>query len=291
MSDLLKNSIALLQKRFPQAIVVNEERKLLHHTHGNVVKRLWPLMAQDPISGIKQRAIAIEDLGDAVEIKSIATQINQLFQGLDNSVLVTFDNTIKRKRHPIDNSQMTLSPRIILYTNRLTTNYDTIIEQFSQFSLLIEIFCEADVHKSLFISYGGPDEETASNINNVLKSKGITTWFFPDDALPGQKLHRVMHDGVNEHDRVLLLCSENSLKRSGVLNELERVLEREAKEGGSEILVPITIDDFVYSDWAPDRSDLASQIRSRVITKVDVSDFSSADTQKQLNKLITVLTT
>ena len=77
----------------------------------------------------------------------------------------------------------------------------------------------------------------------------------------------MMHDGVNNHDRVLLVCSEESLTRVGVLNEIERVLEREAKEGGSEVLIPITLDDYVYGDWAPDRKDIADQIRSRVITK------------------------
>jgi hypothetical protein len=85
--------------------------------------------------------------------------------------------------------------------------------------------------------------------------------------LPGQKLHRVMHEQINNHDRVLLVCSEHSLSRLGVLNEIERVLEREAREGGKEILIPITLDDHVYQDWAQDRPDLAQQIRSRVITK------------------------
>ena len=85
-----------------------------------------------------------------------------------------------------------------------------------------------------------------------------------------------MFNGVNSHDKVLLVCSKNSLNRNGVLNEIERVLEREAKNGGIEILIPITLDDYVYKEWNPSRLDIAEQIRSRVITKfpqnINISD-------------------
>ncbi|MFH1465129.1 MAG: toll/interleukin-1 receptor domain-containing protein [Pseudomonadota bacterium] len=124
--------------------------------------------------------------------------------------------------------------------------------------------------RSVFISYGGPDESAARVINDRLKQNGFSTWFFPDDALPGEKLHRVMSNGVHQHDRVLLLCSRSSLTRLGVQNELEQVLEREAAEGGTSILIPVRLDNYVLSEWAPERPDLARQVRSRVI-----ADFSS----------------
>jgi TIR domain/Pentapeptide repeats (8 copies) len=147
----------------------------------------------------------------------------------------------------------------------------------------------AEVFRTLFFSYGGPDEQIASVINNSLKSRGIKTWFFPDDALPGQKLHRVMHEGVNHHERVLLICSERSLQRPGVLNELERVFEREAREGGSDILIPVTLDDFVFGDWAPARPDVAAQVRSRVVTKLDFEPNHENQLHAQLEKIVKVL--
>ena len=57
---------------------------------------------------------------------------------------------------------------------------------------------------SVFISYGGPDSAMAMRINDALREKGVKTWFFPRDATPGEKRHRTMSEGVNEHDRVLL---------------------------------------------------------------------------------------
>ena len=44
------------------------------------------------------------------------------------------------------------------------------------------------------------------------------------------KLHRTMWKGVNDYDRVILIFSKDSLEREGVLNALDRALERE--QGG-----------------------------------------------------------
>lgn len=97
----------------------------------------------------------------------------------------------------------------------------------------------------------------------------------------------MMHDGVNKHDRVLLVCSERALTRAGVLNEIERVLEREAKESGTNILIPITLDDFVYGDWAPERKDIANQVRTRVITKI-IADYEEKF-EEQIDRIVSSL--
>lgn len=289
MSDLCKNAVKFLQNRFPRATVIHNEATLTEPITGEIVHTIWPMIAQDPDSGIKQRAIAIPNLGQKGEIVDIAYSTNNLFTKLDAELMVSFDNLIQPKGHKINSTQMSLASKIILYTNKLHISYEAVIHNFSMANLLVEIISEGEMYNSLFISYGGPDEYVAAKINAYLKNQGIKTWFFPDDALPGQKLHRVMYEGVNDHDRVLLLCSQQSLSRSGVLNELERVLEREAKEGGSEILIPIALDKFVYSDWAPNRPDLAKQIRSRVIIKIEGTQIETEDSQKQLSKLVTVL--
>lgn len=111
--------------------------------------------------------------------------------------------------------------------------------------------------QSVFISYGAPDEAFAARLNRALLAEGVRTYFFKEDAEPGQKLHRLMRTGVNTHDRVILICSEASLKRPGLLNELEETLQRESREGGQSYLVPVRVDDFVFtSGWSQDRPDL-----------------------------------
>jgi hypothetical protein len=285
MSEIHKNGIAFLQRRFPAALVLNNEITLSEE-NGNIAAKIWLLIAQDSISGVMQRAIVIENMGARGELPAIAKLMSKWFDELKASVYIKVDNVFDPKSHAIDSDQMAYAPRTILYTNNMVVPTHFVFEIFSQENTLIEIVDESKMHKTVFISYGGSDENSAGKINKSLKSKGVITWFFPDDADPGTKLHRVMYDGVNEHDRVLLICSKDSLGRNGVLNEIERVLEREAKEGGSEILIPITLDDFVYSDWAPSRPDIADQIRSRVITKISIDDENFETT---IDKVVKVL--
>lgn len=129
--------------------------------------------------------------------------------------------------------------------------------------------------QSTFISYGTPDAAFARKLYEALHENGVTTFFFPEHATPGKRLHRVMREGVNQHDRVVLVCSEASLTRPGVLNEIEETLAREACEGGESYLIPIRLDDYVFSGWAPNRPDLAQAIRDRV-----VADFTGALTDE-----------
>lgn len=131
---------------------------------------------------------------------------------------------------------------------------------------------------SVFISFGGPDEEFAKRLWEDFESVGVKSFFFPKSAQYGERLHRTMSQGVTDYDRVVLICSEASLTRPGVLNEIEQILSREAAEGGAELLIPITLDSYVYNDWEPKRSDLGRQIRNRVI-----GDFRDCCSKKKFD--------
>jgi len=136
--------------------------------------------------------------------------------------------------------------------------------------------------QSVFVSYGAPDEGFAARLNESLKRSGVQTFFFREDAKPGARLHHVMRDGVNAHERVILVCSRASLTRRGVLNEIEESLQREAREGGASILVPITLDDFVFKEWTPDRTGLAEALREHVVV-----DFrGTSDNPPKFNRAV-----
>lgn len=126
--------------------------------------------------------------------------------------------------------------------------------------------------QSTFISYGTPDEPFARKLYEALKAHQVVTFFFPEDAVPGERLHRIMRKGVNEHDRVLLVCSKASLVRSGVRNEIQETLAREARDGGASYLLPITIDDYVFSsEWREREPEVSQAVLDRV-----VADFRGA---------------
>lgn len=145
--------------------------------------------------------------------------------------------------------------------------------------------------QSIFLSYGGPDTEFARQLNVALLERGVRTFFFADDAPPGMKLHRLMREGVNKHDRVVLICSEASLNRPGVLNEIVETLQREARLGGQECLIPITIDNYVFSGWTPTDPGVAQAIRDRVVADFRDATRDSAKFDAGVEKLARVLRT
>jgi uncharacterized protein YjbI with pentapeptide repeats len=142
---------------------------------------------------------------------------------------------------------------------------------------------------STFISYGGPDEAFAAKLQEVLQSSGVATFLFKKDAIPGQVLSDVMRDQVRENDRVVVICSKNSLARPGVLNEMELALRREAREGGHTLLIPITIDDYVYDGWNPKNNNLREAVLERVIGDFLGADKNQTKFDQGVEKLLSAL--
>jgi len=143
-------------------------------------------------------------------------------------------------------------------------------------------------YKSAFISYGGLDAAFARRLYDDLMRAGVHVFYFPETSIPGRNLHRMMNEAIYEYDVVIIICSRSAASRAGWLNELEQTLTREAAEGGAELLIPILLDDFVLTEWEPDRPDLARRIRSRV-----AADFRGAIDHpgygKELSKLLLAL--
>jgi hypothetical protein len=98
-----------------------------------------------------------------------------------------------------------------------------------------------------------------------------------------------MRKGVNEHDRMILICSRSSLDRKGVLNELEEIITREARGGGASYLIPIRLDDYVFTGWQPKNADVAQAVRDRVVADFEGADKDEPKFQAGLQKLIRAL--
>jgi len=141
-----------------------------------------------------------------------------------------------------------------------------------------------DLMLSTFISYGTPDEPFAYKLNEDLRKNGVTTFFFPLDAPFGEKLHNTMRR-VNNYDRIILICSQRSLDRPGLQYELEKTIEREAKDGGKTYLIPLTLDDYLYNGWKPKIVHLRSEIINRVIADFRETENYNIQFQRLLNAL------
>jgi len=93
-------------------------------------------------------------------------------------------------------------------------------------------------------------------------------WYFPENAKWGEPVWGEIDRSIKVYDKLIVVCSENSLQSGPVNREIERALNREDKEGKG-ILFPIRIDDYIFDTWEHER-------KADVLRKV-VGDFSGWD--------------
>ncbi|WP_371788443.1 toll/interleukin-1 receptor domain-containing protein [Streptomyces griseoaurantiacus] len=125
--------------------------------------------------------------------------------------------------------------------------------------------------QSTYISYGTPDINFAKRLYDVLKQHGVVVFFFPETATFGERIDTEIYRRIHEHDRVILVCSESSLNRPGVLHEIQETFDREARDGGATYLLPIMLDDYVLTGWRQHHPVLSERVSRRV-----VGDFREA---------------
>jgi len=135
------------------------------------------------------------------------------------------------------------------------------------------------VYNTVFISYGGPDELVARQFHAALLHAGVNAYFYKENALPGRMIVDEMQIRVGSCDQVLLICSRSAAERPGWRYELNLALRREEEqgEGKNKVLVPVAIDDGLWTEWLPETEPL----RSRIILR-NVSDFRGALNDKDL---------
>ncbi len=138
---------------------------------------------------------------------------------------------------------------------------------------------------SCFISHSNKDKIFIDRLYNDLQAKGVRCWFFPEDAKWGKTVWGEIDRGIKIYDKLMVVCSENSLQSEPVIREIERALQREDKEH-KNILFPIRIDNYIFDKWEHER-------KVDVVNKV-VGDFSGWDKDvdkynKSLNRLIKAL--
>ena len=145
------------------------------------------------------------------------------------------------------------------------------------------------IMQSTFISYGGPDEAFAQKLYDALKAHGVTTFFFPKSATWGERIDNEVFNRLQEHDRVILVCSRNSLDRPGVLNEIQETFDREARDGGATYLLPVTLDDYVFKGWRVSHPVLAERVGRRVVGDFRKGKRSQAEFDEALSRLLDAL--
>ncbi|MCB0534864.1 MAG: toll/interleukin-1 receptor domain-containing protein [Saprospiraceae bacterium] len=133
-----------------------------------------------------------------------------------------------------------------------------------------------------FLSHSWADKEFVRKLYEALTKKGVTIWLDEKKMKPGDNIHDSISEGIKYYDKLLLVCSENSLNSWWVEKELEKVYEKERemqKDRGKKfrLVIPIRIDDNILKC----RDGILATVKSSVI-----GDFTKWRNESEFDKAL-----
>lgn len=112
---------------------------------------------------------------------------------------------------------------------------------------LSSLYSRALEFYSCFLSHAGQDREFAEKLRSRLIAHHVSCWHYSFDMQGGKPWRSQIHSAIKVHDKLVLVCSEYSVLRQNVVDEVIAAMERE-RESGSQKLFPIRVDDFILSE-------------------------------------------
>jgi hypothetical protein len=94
---------------------------------------------------------------------------------------------------------------------------------------------------SCFISYSSKDADFAARLHAELEKNGVRCWYAPEDIKIGEEFRQKIDDAIRDHDKLLLVLSEHSVRSNWVQDEVEACFEREQRQQ-RQMLFPIRLD-------------------------------------------------
>ena len=136
--------------------------------------------------------------------------------------------------------------------------------------------------QSCFISYASKSRAFANRLQKGLNDAGVDYWYAPENAVWGRKLRDQFRTEIRRRDRLILICSKDSLSDSdwvqfeiGEAAAEEKRREKGESEGVVPLLYPVMIDDAL-TDWD-------SHLRPRLL-EVLAGDFRGATKGKAFDE-------
>jgi hypothetical protein len=136
-----------------------------------------------------------------------------------------------------------------------------------------------------FISHSTKNKRFCDRLYTDLQANSISCWYFPEDATWGEPVWGEIDRNIKRYDKLIVICSKNSLQSVPVQREIERALNREDQER-KNILFPIRIDNYLFEQWKHPRK---ADVLSKVVGDFNGWNRSVAKYDTSLSKLIKAL--
>lgn len=101
-------------------------------------------------------------------------------------------------------------------------------------SIMVEV-----KYYSVFISYGLPDLRLANRLFNDLKARAIPCWLYSQNNTPGERTWGEISSKRRNSDKIIVICSSQSLIRDGLLKEIEEQIDEDPEK-----IIPISLDNL-----------------------------------------------
>lgn len=137
----------------------------------------------------------------------------------------------------------------------------------------------------VFLSHSWENKNFAGKLYDALIENGVQVWYDEKKMKPGDDILDSIDEGISTYDKMILVCSKESLESWWVEEELDRVFEKERKyrkEQGKKLrlLIPLTIDDALFK---------SDESRPKSIRKRMVGDFKDWKDDGKFNKALNQL--
>jgi uncharacterized protein YjbI with pentapeptide repeats len=151
------------------------------------------------------------------------------------------------------------------------------------------------INYSCFLSYAHANRDFAGQLRTDLLANNVNCFQDTQDLRGGQKWEDQINQAIKQHDKLLLVCSRQSIYRPQVVREIIQTIDSE-RATGEQKLFPIRLDDHILSEEMMNdarenaRSGVWSQNWVHHVRKYQIPNFSGwkdPDTyQEALQKLV-----
>lgn len=151
---------------------------------------------------------------------------------------------------------------------------------------LPEFYMDALTLYPAFLSHSWENKPFARKLYEALIAKGVNVFFDEKKLKPGDDFYENLSKGIEHYDKMILVCSRESLTESWwVDREIDRLLAKERdlmKERGHRVnlLIPIMIDDYIF-EW--------QGAKKEEIKRYLIGDFREWENEEKFEKALTDL--